>query len=96
MTSVITICLLICSIDGERYCSQRNFYDGYVVNAVLDASYKSAKTNSGNLYSWISGGTNRTSKPSNLVEFDKDHYLIKEEMTHYGAKKLILKINRPG
>jgi hypothetical protein len=26
-----------------------------------------------------------------LVEYDADHYLVKEEMTHYGAKKLILK-----
>jgi hypothetical protein len=30
-------------------------------------------------------------KPSTLVEYDADHYLIKEEMTHYGEKKLILK-----
>jgi hypothetical protein len=25
------------------------------------------------------------------VEYDADHYLVKEEMTHYGVKKLILK-----
>jgi hypothetical protein len=31
-----------------------------------------------------------------LIEYDKDHYLIKEEMTHYGTKKLILKNKETG
>ena len=31
------------------------------------------------------------SKDSHLNDYDADHYLIKEEITHYGAKKLILK-----
>jgi predicted dehydrogenase len=76
---------------------KETFYDGYVVNAVLDASYKSAKTKF-----WepvkldIWRGQTGLSKPSNLVEFDADHYLIKEEMTHYGAKKLILKNKKSG
>jgi predicted dehydrogenase len=76
---------------------KETFYDGYVVNAVLDASYKSAKTKL-----WepvkldIWRGQTGLSKPSNLVEFDADHYLIKEEMTHYGAKKLILKNKKSG
>ena len=30
-------------------------------------------------------------KHSHLTEYDADHYLVKEEVTHYGAKKLILK-----
>ena len=30
-------------------------------------------------------------KDSHLVSYDDDHYLIKEEMTHYGENKLILK-----
>jgi predicted dehydrogenase len=76
---------------------KETFYDGYVVNAVLDASYKSAKTKL-----WepvvldIWRGQSGLSKPSNLVEYDTDHYLIKEEMTHYGAKKLILKNKKTG
>jgi predicted dehydrogenase len=76
---------------------KETFYDGYVVNAVLDASYKSARTKL-----WepvqldIWRGQTGLSKPSNLVEFDHDHYLIKEEMTHYGAKKLILKNKQTG
>jgi predicted dehydrogenase len=76
---------------------KETFYDGYVVNAVIDASYKSAKTKL-----WepvildIWRGQTGLSKPSNLVEFDADHYLIKEEITHYGAKKLILKNKKSG
>ena len=76
---------------------KETFYDGYVVNAVLDAAYKSAKTKL-----WepvqldIWRGKTGLSKPSNLVEFDAEHYLIKEEVTHYGAKKLILKNKKSG
>ena len=71
---------------------RETFYDGYVVNAVIDAAYKSAKTKL-----WepvqldIWRGKTGLSKESHLVEYDADHYLIKEETTHYGAKKVILK-----
>src|SRR5688572_1236635 len=71
---------------------KETFYDGYIVNAVLDAAYKSAKTKL-----WepvlldIWRGREGVGKYSHLVEYDADHYLIKEEITHYGAKKLILK-----
>ena len=71
---------------------RETFYDGYVVNAVIDAAYKSAKTK---LWEPIQldvwRGQEGLSKPSNLVEYDADRYLIKEEMPHYGAKKVILK-----
>ena len=30
------------------------------------------------------------------MEYDADHYLVKEEMTHYGAKKAILKEKKSG
>jgi len=76
---------------------KETFYDGYVVNAVLDAAYKSGRTKL-----WepvqldIWRGQKGLSKPSNLVEYDADHYLIKEEMTHYGAKKVIIKNKKSG
>ena len=76
---------------------KETFYDGYVVNSILDAAYKSAKTKL-----WepvqldIWRGQTGLTKPSNLVEYDKDHYLIKEETTHYGAKKLIIKNKKSG
>ena len=71
---------------------KETFYDGYVVNAILDAAYKSAKSKI-----WepvqldIWRGKTGLTKESHLVSYDQDHYLVKEEITHYGAKKLILK-----
>jgi predicted dehydrogenase len=76
---------------------KESFYDGYVVNAILDACYKSAKSKlweSVQLDIWR--GKEGVSKDSHLVEYDEEHYLVKEEMTHYGAKKLILKNKRSG
>lgn len=71
---------------------RETFYDGYVVNAIIDAAYKSAKTKLWEpvqLEVWR--GKEGLTKESHLVDFDADYYLIKEEVTHYGAKKLILK-----
>jgi len=73
------------------------FYDGYVVNAVLDACYKSAKSKQ-----WepvkldIWRGRTGVSKDSHLTSYDDDHYLVKEEVTHYGAKKWIIKNKKTG
>jgi predicted dehydrogenase len=76
---------------------RETFYDGYVVNAILDAAYKSAKTKLWEpvqLDVWR--GRTGVSKDSHLQEFDAEHYLVKEEVTHYGAKKLILKNKKSG
>ena len=76
---------------------KETFYDGYVVNAVLDACYRSAKTKLWEpvqLDVWR--GKEGFGKDSHLVEYDSDHYLVKEEMTHYGTKKLILKNKQTG
>ena len=76
---------------------KETFYDGYVVNAVLDAAYKSAKTKQWEpvkLDVWR--GKTGVSKDSHLQEYDNDHYLVKEETTHYGAKKVILKNKKTG
>ncbi len=76
----------------KGYQPKESFYDGYVVNAILDACYKSAKSKLWEpvkLEIWR--GQEGVSKHSHLIEYDADNYLIKEEMTHYGAKKLILK-----
>lgn len=76
---------------------RETFYDGYVVNAILDAAYKSAKTKL-----WepvkldIWRGQEGLSKPSNYAEYNAEYYLVKEEMTHYGTKKLILKNKATG
>ncbi len=76
---------------------KETFYDGYVVNSILDAAYKSVKTKQ-----WepikldIWRGKVGVSKDSHLVEYDADNYLVKEEITHYGAKKVILKNKKTG
>ena len=76
---------------------KETFYDGYVVNSVLDAAYKSAKSKL-----WepvqldIWRGKTGVMKDSHLQEYDSDHYLVKEEVTHYGAKKVILKSKKSG
>ncbi|MFM9908345.1 MAG: gfo/Idh/MocA family oxidoreductase, partial [Chitinophagaceae bacterium] len=76
---------------------KETFYDGYVVNCVLDAAYRSAKSKL-----WepvkldIWRGKEGFSKDSHLVEYDTDHYLVKEEVTHYGAKKVIIKNKKTG
>jgi predicted dehydrogenase len=76
---------------------KETFYDGYVVNSVLDAAYKSAKSKL-----WepvqldIWRGRTGVMKDSHLQEYDSDHYLVKEEVTHYGAKKVILKSKKSG
>jgi hypothetical protein len=77
--------------------SVETFYDGYVVNAILDAAYASAKSKLWEpvkLDTWR--GRTGVTKDSHLVEFDADHYLVKEEVTHYGAKKVILKEKKTG
>jgi predicted dehydrogenase len=81
----------------EKKDPRETFYDGYVVNAVIDAAYKSAKTKLWEpvqLDVWR--GKTGLTKESNLVEYDAENYLVKEEMTHYGAKKLILKNKASG
>ncbi len=76
---------------------KETFYDGYVVNAVLDAAYKSSRTKL-----WepvildIWRGKTGLSKDQHLTDYDADHYLVKEEVTHYGVKKLILKNKKTG
>jgi hypothetical protein len=76
---------------------KETFYDGYVVNAILDAAYRSVKTKLWepvNLDIWR--GKTGVTKDSHLVEYDNDHYLVKEEVTHYGATKVILKNKSTG
>ena len=55
------------------------------------------KQNYGSLFKLdIWRGRVGVTKDSHLIEFDADHYLVKEEITHYGAKKVILKDKKSG
>lgn len=76
---------------------KETFYDGYVVNAILDAAYASAKSKQWEpvkLEIWR--GQTGLLQESTLVDYDETYYLIKEEITHYGTKKLILKNKKTG
>lgn len=76
---------------------RETFYDGYVVNAVLDAAYRSSKSKQWEpvkLDVWR--GKEGLKAGPDLVDYDDQYYLIKEETTHYGAVKLILKDKKTG
>src|SRR5699024_1858826 len=81
----------------KKHDPKETFYDGYVVNAIIDAAYKSAKTKKWEpveLPVWR--GKEGVQKESVLTDYDDQYYLIKEETTHYGATKLILKDKKSG
>jgi hypothetical protein len=68
------------------------FYDGYVVNAILDACYKSMETKQWEpvqLEIWR--GSEEMSGSATFREYDANYLLIKEEKMPDGATKLILK-----
>ncbi len=74
-----------------------DFYDGYVVNAVMDAAYKSAETKrweTVQLDDWR--GENETSGGGGFKDYDGAHWLIKEEKMPDGKTKLILKEKESG
>ncbi len=76
----------------EKRAPQETFYDGYVVNAILDAAFTSAKTKLWEpvlLEDWR--GDEMTSLQNEATSYDADHYLIKEEILPDGDTKVILK-----
>lgn len=76
----------------EASMPMESFYDGYVVNAIMDACYQSAKTKQWEpvvLEVWR--GQEELEHTVAYKEFDPDHYLIKEEILPDGRKRLILK-----
>jgi predicted dehydrogenase len=68
------------------------YYDGYVVNAILDACYKSADSRRWEpvkLEDWR--GSDKVETIYSFKEHDADHYFLTEEVTHDGQHVLILK-----
>ena len=69
-----------------------DFYDGYVVNAIVDAAYRSAESKQWEpveLEDWR--GLEEVEQEERLTEYDEAHYLVKEETMPDGRTKLILK-----
>ena len=70
---------------------RETFYDGYVVNAVMDAAYRAAKSGAWEpvqLFEWRGGSTPRIHATPELYD---GHVLIKRETLPDGRQKLILK-----
>jgi predicted dehydrogenase len=76
---------------------KETFYDGYIVNAIMDACYKSAETKKWEpveLKVWR--GKEGISSSVDLIEFDELHFLIKKEKMPDGMTKLMLKEKSTG
>lgn len=74
-----------------------NFYDGYIVNTIIDACYISAASGKWEpvmLADWR--GKEDSSVGVELVDYDKDHYLIKKEKMPDGKMKVMLKKKSSG
>jgi predicted dehydrogenase len=73
------------------------FYDGYVVNAIMDAAYQSVKSKrweSIELPVWR--GQEQTDHISVSRDFDDEHHLVKQERMPDGSTKVILKNKTTG
>ncbi|HEX6034162.1 MAG TPA: hypothetical protein VFY83_06985, partial [Anaerolineales bacterium] len=73
------------------------FYDGYVVNTIMDAAYRSAESRKWEpieLKEWRSGPVNEEN--AGLKDYDEGHFLIKEEKMPDGKLKVILKDKQTG
>ena len=73
------------------------FYDGYVVNAIMDAAYRSMQSRQ-----WepvvldIWRGATGAGEQVSMTEYDAQYYLIKHERMPDGKTKLILKDKHSG
>ncbi len=81
--------------NGEQ--PQETFYDGYVVNCIMDACYRSAKSKKWepvelSIWRGQEGAADREA----YKEFDDQFFLIKEERLPDGRKKVILKNKSTG
>lgn len=75
-----------------------SFYDGYVVNAIMDACYLSAKSKKWEpvqLDVWR-GNTGQAQQGPQVADYDEQYFLIKEEITPDGQVKTILKDKKTG
>jgi hypothetical protein len=73
------------------------FYDGYIVNSIIDASYKAAESKKWEpveLKDWRGGAVNV--EAAGLKDYDDTHFLIKEEKMPDGQLKVILKDKKTG
>lgn len=73
------------------------FYDGYIVNAIIDACYKSSETKQWEpvkLPVWR--GRVNVPKETGYTSYDDDHWFVKDEILPNGDVKIILKNKSTG
>jgi len=81
----------------ERKPPTETFYDGYVVNAIIDAAYASIKNKSWqpvNLPIWR--GREGVEDIATIRDYDADHVLLKQERMPDGTTTLILRHKQSG
>ena len=87
---------MFASMDAGK-TPMETFYDGYIVNAIIDACYRAVKSKKWEpveIEDWRgkgAGGLDTT-----LKDYDADHFLIKEERMPNGKLKIILKHKSTG
>lgn len=82
----------------QRITPMETFYDGYIVNCIIDACYKSAKTRQWEpveIADWRGKSDSAVQKEKRPL-IDGQYLLIKEEKMPDGRSKLILKDARTG
>jgi predicted dehydrogenase len=85
------------SMDAGK-APMETFYDGYIVNTIIDACYKAAETKKWepvDIQDWR-GGSAAGEAGAMLKDYDAEHYLIKEERMPNGNLKFILKNKQTG
>jgi hypothetical protein len=83
------------SIDNETKPTE-DFYDGYIVNCILDSLYKSAQSGKWEpveIEDWRGG---KHEKVITTTDYDDEHVIIKEERMPDGNIKLILQHKETG
>lgn len=81
----------------EKRVPRETFYDGYVVNAIMDAAYQSVRSKRWEPIALpIWRGQEGAESVAVRHEFDAEHVLVKEERMPNGSKKLILRHKATG
>lgn len=84
------------ALDSQKQ-PMETFYDGYIVNAIIDACYLSAQTKKWEpvqLEVWR--GSESATDQASAVDYDSEHLLIKKEKMPDGKTKFILKNKKTG
>jgi predicted dehydrogenase len=76
---------------------KETFYDGYIVNEIMDACYRSSKSKKWEpVKTGTWRGNEKTEAINALKEYDSEHLLVKQETLPDGKVKLILKDKKTG